>query len=1148
MNIAPAFRRIEEFSANIRHISADKQRAGNRWIAIACFLLLAMLAGDFCGTAGAQEISGSLRGTVLDASGSAVSGAKVSATNKETGLTRSTVSDAKGEYALVELPVGPYQLQVETAGFQKFVQEGITLTVTQHGTVTVHLAVGTAMEKLEVKANADVIDTTSTNLGQTVGDREILDLPLNGRHFTQLGLLQPGVVPITPGLAAAGGTLREGQAYAVNGQRPESNNFLIDGADNFNGVDGGFVLQPPVDAIAEFKILTHTANAEFGHSTGSTTDIITRSGTNNYHGALWEFFRNNALDAKSFFPSSVEPLHRNQFGATLGGPVKKDKTFFFAYYEGIRNSQGETTLTTVPSEAERGGNFGELCTNQGGSFDASGNCVKSDGGPLPRGQLFVLFGPSPAAVPFNMQPVLNPISANLLRFYPHANQGLNTYVGTQILTSDSNQFGVRLDHYLTAQDSLNFRYSFSQGSQTDPLSTSGANVPGFPVGENQRSQNFVVQETHTFSPNVVALGRFSFLRNKFLYDEHLNHTDPGSLGFQYQPSLAAAVGPPFIQVGGYASVGDPITGPRNTFQDSYDFSGSLTWVKGRHQMKFGAGYQYEQINVLQGIATNGFFVFATFPFTDSFASFLFGQPVFFLQGAGDFNRGLRGHSVNMYAQDTYKVTSRLTVNYGLRYEIPSPYTDVRNRQNLWIPGQQSVVNPQAPAGLLYPGDPGVPRGLIQTQKDAFAPRIGVAWDPTGNGEWLVTAAYGIFYDPYYTGQGGPLQDPISAPPYLQTPQISGPNFANPYSGINPIVNGFVFPMTLLVLDPKLKLPYAQDWNLNIQKSFGKDWLLQAGYIGTKGTRLPRFIEANPTVYDPSLTPTENGKMSDQRRLFSGCTVAHQQPCTFSSVGEISGIANSTYNALQVSLKKRFNKGLSFLASYTFSKTLDDTSTFNITGSASQSTAGENDLAQNPFDVRAEHGRSMFDARHRFVISYQWNLPWYQHPDNWYGHILGGWQVNGITTLMSNTPFSVYDSSNPSEQGSAPEISGFFSSRPNMVGNPDSGACTKMSVSTPVRTPGCWFNTGAFQQAAPGTFGNVGRNTLKGPAFQQWDFSAIKTIRVHESMNLQFRGELFNIFNNVNFQLPNNDFSSPNFGQIQGAQPGRIVQLALKFLF
>lgn len=1105
----------------------------SRWLCVLFFLSACI------SSVRAQEISASIRGTVLDQTGGTVSGATVKAMNPDTGLQRQTVSDSHGTYSLLELPVGRYRLQVEASGFKKYVQDGIVLVVNQAATIPVRLDVGTPTQQVEVTADAPVIESTSTNLGQTVGGREILDLPLNGRQFTQLGLLQTGVVPITPGLLEAGGSLRAGQAYAVNGQRPESNNFLIDGADNFDTVDGGFVMEPPVDAIAEFRILTHTANAEFGHSTGSTTNIITRSGANEFHGSLWNFVRNNAMDAKSFFADSVEPLQRNQFGGTFGGPIKKDKTFFFLYYEGVRDQQGETTRTTVPSDAERTGNFADQCTTLGGTFNSQGMCSN------PNGQLLNFFVPNnspPQPVPFNQLSGINPLSQTLLNYYPLANSGPFTYVGTQMMTSNSDQFGVRVDHYLTSRDTLNFRYSFGQANEVDPLSSIGANVPGFPVGQDQRNQNFVATETHTFSPSLIGVLRASYLRNKFLLGENINHTDPASLGFQYTPSLESAIGPPFIQIGGYASVGDPITGPRNTYQNTFDYSGSLTWVTGPHQIKFGGGYEYDQINVLQGIATNGFFVFSTFPFSNAFASFLFGQPVVFLQGGGDFYRGLRGQAFNLYGQDTWKLSRRFTVNYGLRYEVPSPYTEIHNYQNLWIPGRQSVVFPSAPEGLLYPGDPGVPRGLIPTDRAAFAPRVGFAWDVTGTGRWVVTSAYGIFYDPYYTGPGGPLQDAISAPPYLQTPQVSTPNFADPFNGQNPFNGTFSQDMTLLVLNPHLRLPYAQDWNLNIERAIGSDWLLEVGYIGTKGTKLPRFIEANPAVYVPGDSTQDN---ADQRRLYSGCTLTGTTPCTYSSVGEIAGIADSSYNALQVSLKKRFGHGFSMLASYTLSKTLDDVSSFNITGSASQSVAGENDLAQNPFDVKSEWGRSMFDARHRLVVSYQWSLPWFSHSQNWYGHVLGNWQVNGITTLMSNTPFTVYDSSDPSEQGSAPEISGFFSSRPNIVGNPNAGVCPGGIA---IRTPQCWFNTSAFAHAATGQFGDVGRNTMDGPAFQQWDFSALKNIPIHENMSLQFRAEIFNIFNNVNFELPNNDINSPGFGQIEAAQPGRIVQLALKFTF
>jgi Carboxypeptidase regulatory-like domain len=524
-----------------------------------CVVAIALLCGS---QVSAQEITGSIRGKILDASEAVVSNADVTATRPETGLARTVRSDPAGEFDFVELPIGHYRVSVEAKGFQKYVQTGIRLDVNQTAMVTMRLTVGTATQQIEVRADALLIESTITSLGKTVEEREVLNLPLNGRNFSQLGLLQPGVVPITPGLAVAGGSLRSGQAYAVNGQRPESNNFLIDGADNFNGVDGGFVIQPPIDSIAEFHILTHSANAEFGHSTGSTTNVITRSGTNAFHGAVWKFLRNDAMGAKSFFAPSVEALKRNQFGGTVGGPIKRDKTFFFGYYEGLRNRQGETVSATVPTALEKQGDYSQ-------NFDSQGHLI-----PLINdftGQPF----------PGNKLPFVDPSTAAVAALFPLPNNpgvGPNAFTSTQTLSQNNNQFGLRVDHYLTSREVLNFRYVFTQGDTIDPLSTSGANVPGFPVGEAQRAQNFVAQETHTFSPTMTGVARLSFLRNKFLFDEHLNHTTPASLGFQYAPQLDAAIGPPFVQVAGYASVGDPITGPRNTYENSLDLSGSLTWI------------------------------------------------------------------------------------------------------------------------------------------------------------------------------------------------------------------------------------------------------------------------------------------------------------------------------------------------------------------------------------------------------------------------------------------------------------------------------------------------------------------------------------------------------------------------------------------
>ncbi len=552
-----------------------------------------------------------------------------------------------------------------------------------------------------------------------------------------------------------------------------------------------------------------------------------------------------------------------------------------------------------------------------------------------------------------------------------------------------------------------------------------------------------------------------------------------------------------------------------------------------------------------GIASNGFFVFAPVPIVgNAFADFLIGQPVVFLQGGGQLPRGLRATHLNFYGQDSYKVTSHLTLNIGLRYELPQPYSEIHHEDALFVPNAKSRVLPSAPPGLLYPGDSGVGPGLIPREYRALAPRVGFAWDPTGKGRWAVRSAYGIFYDPYYNGEGGPLQAPESAAPWFKTIQEEFPsNFADPLpAGANPFAPTFAGgpqSLTLLTLDPHLRVPYAQDWNLMIEHSFGQSWLAEIGYVGTKGTKLPRFIESNPPTLCSSLPVSQQGSCisGEQQnvnlyRPYSGCTPG-TDACNYASIGLISGIANSNYNSFQASLRKRLSLGMAFLASYTYSKSLDDVSSFNLTGSAPTLVAGENDLAQNPQDLEAEYGRSLFDSRQRLVFSYQWQLPFWKESHTWYQSALGNWQLNGIVSAATGTPFTVYDSSDPSLQGQSPEISGFVGDRPNLVGNPNNGP----------KTASQWFNTQAFQKVTQlGTFGNAGRNIVQAAGLSQWDCGISKNFRLAESTTLQFRGEFFNILNRVNFGVANDDISSPTFGQVQTAAPPRQIQLALKLVF
>jgi len=457
-----------------------------------------------------------------------------------------------------------------------------------------------------------------------------------------------------------------------------------------------------------------------------------------------------------------------------------------------------------------------------------------------------------------------------------------------------------------------------------------------------------------------------------------------------------------------------------------------------------------------------------------------------------------------------------------------------------------VVHPEAPVGLLYPGDPGVPRGLIATDYHGFAPRVGLAWDPTGSGKWVVRSAYGIFYDPLYNGQGGPLQDIISSPPWFKILQIGQPDYANPTAGINALAPGYNYPELFDALDPNLRLPYAQDWNLTVQRSFGSGWIAEVAYVGTKGTKLPRFVEANPAVYVPGTCgaqPCSTESNVDQRRLHSGCTLS-QSPsdCLYTSEAYLSGLVNSNYHGLQASLRKTAGHGLSFLASYAYSKSLDDNSSFNMTGGSSQDHAGENDLAQNPFDLNSEYGRSLFDQRQRLVFSSEWVLPLIHGGSAWSRQALNGWQVNGILSLSTGTPFTVYDSRDVALVGGAQEISGISANRPDLIANPNNGP----------RTAQEWFDISAFQRLDPvaraGQFGNAGRNVAQMDGIQQFDFSLFKDFRLTETKTLQFRSEFFNLFNHANFGLPNNDISSPTFGHVQSALAPRQIQFALKFLF
>ena len=1072
----------------------------------------------------AQDPIGTLEGQVTDPSSAVVAGAEVSAHNSQTGLTRTVHSSREGSFHFSNLPVGEYSLAVKANGFAPFSVSPIRIDIGKVVTYPVALQVTGGHAEVNVAAQTVMVDTSQT-IGNVVSASQATDLPLNGRDLTQLGLLQPGVAPLTTGLAQAGGIARAGQAFAVNGQRPESNNYLLDGASNVDSVNGGYAIRVPVDAVSEFRILTLNAPAEYGNTSGATTSVVTKSGSNAFHGDLYDFFRNNAFDARNFFASTTEPLHRNQYGATLGGPLRKNKDFFFLYYEGQRDSEGKTQAAIVPTAAERTGDFSALTD-------------PSTGLPAPLINEF-----SGKQFPGNIIPssVLSPIALKAAQLYPLPNIGANVYESTQLGSNNYDQGGFRLDHYFGGKDQMFLRYSTSSLHAFDPLPIAGAGVPGFPVTDDISTNSVTVSDVHLNSSQTVQTFRASFFRNVFLNGQAVNHTPGSSLGFGYQPTLGLNQGVPYLIVSGYASLGNPITGPQNTYQNDYQGSYSIAMTRGRHSLKFGADLDRQQINVLFGIATNGFFVFAPFPASDSFASFMLGQSVQFFQGGGQFDRGLRKWIVGGYAQDEWRILPHLTLNYGVRYEVNTPYTEIRNRLNAWEPGKQSTVYPNAPSGLLFPGDSGVPAGIAPVDYKEFMPRIGLAWDPFGDARTMIRAGYGIFYDGFTNGTGGPLQAAISALPWTQAYQLPGPGFniANPYgAGPTPFgIQNFVAPATVLTVQSGMRPPYSQNWNLSIQRVIAKDFLLDVRYVGNKGTHLPRFIEGNPSIYGPGVNANNN----NQVREYTTCNASGV--CNYGSVGLLADDASSTYHALQVAFSRQYAMGLRFTASYWYSKSLDDISTLNVAGSAPTLVAGENDLAQNPFNLAAEHGPSLFDATHRFVFSATYALPLWKNAPKAAAALFNGWQANTIASLSTGTPFTVYDSANVSLQGSAPEISGFYSSRPDLISNPNSGQ---------PHTPNEWISRTPFLQLNPvtqaGQFGNEGRNVVRGPGIEDVDLSLFKDINISESKRLQFRAECFNLFNHPNFGLPENDLQSPAFGQILQAASPRLLQLALKLMF
>ncbi len=1084
---------------------------------ICAFASIVLLGIALVPLANGVETTGTILGTVRDLTGAAIPNAKITITNEGTGVARVVTSGPTGEYTVTLLPVGRYQLSAEADGFQSYVQRGIVLAVNQNARIDVELKPGSVSEKIEVQANASQVESTIATVGKVVEERPIVDLPLNGRNFLQLGVLQPGVNPITPNLAKSGSGAASDQGFNVNGLRTQANVFMVDGGLDTDLFFTSSVLKPPPDAIQEFKILTNSYSAEFWGG-GSVVNVVTKAGTNSFHGAAWEFLRNDFFDARDFFSrkgiTPIPALKQNQFGASAGGPViipgiynGRNKTFFYAYYEGFRQRRGLTQTAGVPSNLERQGDFSQSARKP---IDPS----------------------TGARFPGDRVPI-NSISAKLLALYPTANSGVNQFVASPSQSDDRNGFGVRIDHNFSQSDMLWGRYLQNNQEIIQPFVPFGATVPGFPGLANQKPKTVTVGETHIFNPELLNDLRLSYVRLNFGSPLFTRRDKLSDFGFTYAPTAPEFETVPVIQITGLSSLGNP-QGPGIRVTNTYEIRDSLAWAKGRHDAKFGVDLRHTVYNITFGGGMSGQFTFNG-QFTGvALADFLLGRPSNFSQNIVRSGH-LSGSTYEFYGQDNFRLFPNLTLNFGIRYTVATAFKTL-NRElfGAFRPGRTSSLRPDAPVGLVYQGDPGVPDGTFDTDNNNVAPRIGFAWDPTGAGKWSVRGGYGVFFEyiPGIAQFNAAFSSPPAAPSFSSN---NVTNYANPLAGsTNPFAaRSITTPVGLTSLAENLVMPYDQQWNLSVQRQMPADVLLEAAYIGTRGVKLLRFNQANPAVFNPgtALCPTPVNlaavttcrNNTDRRRIFAP---------NFRAITQVENSASSNFNSLQLSANKRFSSGLSFLASYTWSKAIDDASYLNISQGTNPGNVNPPMVPSNP---ALDRGPSLFDVRHRFVLSGIYDLPVGRQFSGVPGALLKGWQVNWILQLQSGTPFTVLEPTDVS-------LTGVGADRPNITCNPNSGP----------RSVAEWFETSCIQRLDPvanaGQFGNERRNSVVGPPYKNLDLSLMKYFPVTEQVRVQFRTEAFNILNHPNFNIPDHILGSARFGQLIEARDPRILQLGLKVLF
>jgi hypothetical protein len=1037
----------------------------------------------------AQTHRASIRGTVLDPAGAVIPGATVTVIGEATNETRTTVSADDGEYAVSSLSPGRYRVEVTSgSGFAKFERE-VVLQVNQELRLDASLEVRGGTSTVIVEEFVP-LRRDSPALGTVIEERQITELPLDGRNFLELALLAPGTAPPAPG---SSGSVRGDFAFSANGAREDSNNFLLDGVYNLDPKLNSFGVRPPVDGIQEFEIATSTYDASFGRNAGAQVNVVSKSGTNALHGTLYEFHRNAAFDARNFFAPADQPdpkYIRNQFGFSLGGPLRRDRTFLFGDYEGMRTREGITRITNVPTLAERNGDFSQSL------FARPFNPFTQQ--PFANG-----------VIPVEFQ---NPIGRAIANLYPLPNRNVPfaNFVSSPTSTDRNDHFDVRLDHRFTDKSTFTARYSFGDRNLFEPFTgTIFSLVPGFGNFVPRRSQNLMLSETHVFSPSVVNEVRFAFSRvASAVTSEGGGQSLNRQVGLPELSANPRDFGLSFITVTGFSPIGDEYNNPQRSASNVFQVLDNATYVRGAHLAKFGFEFRALQQNAFRDVQSRGFLTFSDrFPLTgNALADLLLGFPALTGGARLDNHQHLRGESYALYANDSFRVTPRLTVSAGLRYEYNSPPVDAEDRANLYDPATRTI------SGV---GTNNVPRSGYAPDRNNFAPRVGLAYALNEAATTVVRGGYGVYYDQPALAPGEGL--------YFNAPYFDFNLYFSlqglPLTLNNPFPSNFPVPLpdSALAFQRDLRTAYMQHWNVNLQQQLGRS-VLEIGYAGSKGTKLLTARDINQPR--PSTLPF----------------VLRPVP-QFDDINLIESRGNSNYHSLQVRFQQRLSRGLAMLSSYTYAKSIDDASNFFTS-------AGDPNFPQDSQNLRLERGRSNFDVRHRLSSSFSYELPFgrgrrFLSDDGFVTALLSGFQLNGIVTLQSGRPFTVALLSEIDNSNTGRSTLGFGANdRPNVAGDPHASN----------RTPERWFNTAAFTFPAFGTFGNAGRNILDGPGYQNVNASLLKNTRLSERLNLQLRLEAFNLFNRPNFNLPDNFLGSPTFGQILSARDPRHLQFGAKLLF